>query len=31
MQGVLFRPGDARFEGKTADDALKPRWPIRPA
>ena len=23
MQGILFRPGDARFEGKTADAALK--------
>ena len=23
MQGVLFRPGDARFEGKSAHDAVK--------
>jgi len=23
MQGVLFRPGDARFDGKSADDAIK--------
>ena len=23
MQGVLFRPGDTRFEGKRADDAVK--------
>lgn len=23
MQGVLFRPGDARFEGKSAEDAVK--------
>ena len=23
MQGVLFRPGDARFEGRTASDAIK--------
>jgi putative molybdopterin biosynthesis protein len=23
MQGVLFRPGDARFEGKSAEDAMK--------
>ena len=23
MQGILFRPGDARFEGKKADAALK--------
>jgi putative molybdopterin biosynthesis protein len=23
MQGVLFRPGDTRFEGKTAEDAVK--------
>ncbi len=23
MQGVLFRPGDKRFEGKTAEDAVK--------
>ena len=23
MQGVLFRPGDRRFEGRTADDAVK--------
>jgi putative molybdopterin biosynthesis protein len=23
MQGVLYRPGDARFEGKTASDAAK--------
>ena len=23
MQGVLFRPGDARFEGRTAQEALK--------
>jgi putative molybdopterin biosynthesis protein len=23
MQGVFFRPGDRRFEGKTADDAIK--------
>jgi putative molybdopterin biosynthesis protein len=23
MQGVLFRPGDQRFEGKRADDAVK--------
>ena len=23
MQGVLFRPGDARFEGKRAEDAVK--------
>ena len=23
MQGILYRPGDARFEDKTADDALK--------
>jgi molybdopterin molybdotransferase/putative molybdopterin biosynthesis protein len=22
MQGILFRPGDARFEGRSADDAL---------
>jgi putative molybdopterin biosynthesis protein len=23
MQGILFRPGDARFEGRSAQDALK--------
>lgn len=23
MQGILFRPGDARFEGRNPDDALK--------
>ena len=23
MQGILYRPGDARFEGKSAEDALK--------
>ena len=23
MQGVLFRPGDKRFEGRTAQDAVK--------
>ena len=23
MQGILFRPGDKRFEGKSAEDALK--------
>jgi putative molybdopterin biosynthesis protein len=23
MQGVLFRPGDARFEGRSASEALK--------
>jgi putative molybdopterin biosynthesis protein len=23
MQGLLFRPGDARFEGRTASDAIK--------
>lgn len=23
MQGILFRPGDARFEGRTADEALR--------
>ncbi len=23
MQGVLFRPGDARFEGRSAEDAIK--------
>ena len=22
MQGILFRPGDAQFEGRSADDAL---------
>ena len=31
MQGVLFRPGDKRFEGKTAEEAVRPRSPIRPA
>ena len=32
MQGVLFRPGDKRFEGKQrARTRSRPRSPIRPA
>ncbi len=30
MQGILFRPGDKRFEGQSAQEALKPRSPTLP-
>ena len=31
MQGIVYRKGDARFEGRSVQEASQRRWPIPPA